>query len=295
MIGNKEEGLKGENFKLFLKYKFLTEEEYFKLVEGSKLIDNLITNEYEKFIEKMAEKYQKTLEICGLSAQEINPKNPVNERFTEFMKLEVFTNKDNNQDLLSVIVKENNIELVKRNNIERNEIFYSIDINDKDVGITTFAGYNLEEVKYRFEKEYHFRNLEKEKEKTLQKMLEYSFGYDTDLSKVLVFEEKVIGRKSELIKFFKEELEKVDIYFKEPEKQAEERKAFIESTKETIEELEENDGKQSLEPVVLHLHTMDNTFHILDEKEQGEQLQYYSEYLEEINEKSEEDEEDLEQ
>lgn len=37
MIGNKEERIKGENFKLFLKHKNITEE-YFKLVEGSKYL-----------------------------------------------------------------------------------------------------------------------------------------------------------------------------------------------------------------------------------------------------------------
>lgn len=293
MIGNKEERIKGENFKLFLKHKNITEE-YFKLVEGSNLIDQLITNEYEKFIEKMAEKYQKTLEICGLSAQEINPKNPVNKRFTNFIRLEVETTLDKS-NLPTEIVSKGDIKLIKWKNHEKNENFYSIDIIDKDIGVTTYASFNIEEVKNIFEKNCYFRNLEKEDEKNLQKMLEYSFGYDTDLSKVLVFEEKVIGRKSELIKFFKEELEKVDIYFKEPEKQAEERKAFIESTKETIEELEENDGKHSLEPVVLYLHSMDNTFHILNKEDQLQQLKYYSEYLEEINEKSKEDEEDLEQ
>lgn len=286
MIGNKIDGIKGENFKLFLENKGITEEEYFSLVEESNLIDNLITNEYEKFLEQMTEKYQKTLEICGLPPQEINQKNPVNKRFTEFMKLEVLT-VPVNSNLPSTIIRKDDIELVRYKNHEKNEYFYTVDINNSSIGITTYATFNIKEAKEKFEKNVYFRNLEKSNEKTLQKIISYSFGYDTDFSKVLVFDEKVIGRKSELISFFKEELEKVDTYFKDPEKQVEERETFIESTKDTIEELEQNDGKYSLESVVLHLNTMDNTYHILNEKQQLEQLKYYSEYVEEIEKESE--------
>ncbi len=293
MVGNKIDGIKSENFKLFLESKNITEEEYFKLVENSKLINNLIDKDYEKFIEQMAEKYKQTLEICGLPPEEISPKVEVNKRFTNFMKLEVYTKE--NLDIPRVIVSKDDIDLVKHKNYEKDENFYSVNINNKDIGLTTCASFSIEKVKESFEKECYFRNLEKEKEKTLQQMIEYSFGYDTDFSKVLVFDEKVIGRKSELIKFFKEELKKVDKYFKEPEKEATEREEFLKSTKETIEELEENNGKQSLEPIVLHLHSMDNTFHILNEKEELEQLKYYSEYIEELLEETSEEEEELEE
>ncbi len=293
MIGNKKEGLKGENFKLFLKYKNITEEEYFKLVEGSNLIDKLFTNKYEKFIEQMAEKYKQTLEICGLQKEEISPKVEANKRFMDFIRLEVETTLDKS-NLPTEIVSKGDIKLIKWKNHEKNEKFYSIDIIDKDIGVTTYTNFNIEKVKNIFEKNCYFRNLEKEDKKNLQKIISYSFGYDTDFSKILVFDEKVIGRKSELIKFFKEELEKVGLYFKEPEKQAEERETFLKSTKETIEELEENNGKQSLEPVVLHLHSMDSIFHILNEKNQVEQLKYYSEYMEEIKEETKEEEEDFE-
>lgn len=291
MIGNKEKGIKEKNFKLFLEDKGLTQDEYFKLVEGSNLIDNLITNDYEKFIEQMSKKYSAILEICGLPQQEINSKNPTNKKFTEFIK-------DLRLDTLAIlettnysteILRKDDIKLIKCKNCEKNEYYYTVDINNSSIGITSCATFNIEEAKDRFEKECYFRNLEKEEEKTLQKMLAYGFGYDTDFSKVLVFEDIVIGRKSEVIKFFKEELEKVDTYLEDPEKQAEERKDFIESAKETIEELEQNNGKQSLEPVVLGVYPMENTFHILNKEEQLEELKYYSEDLEEIELEEKED------
>ncbi len=183
---------------------------------------------------------------------------------------------------LARLLKDGNVELLKYQNDKGT--FYSVDINNKDIGMTLCYTEDVEEAKRIYEKEKFFNKIQRVDDEIVYKINGVASIYGENYNKVILYNDalEAFGRRIDLINYFNNELAHADEYFPD-EKHLEDKKYFLDSTNEIIKNLK--DSKYQEEVVYIFVHPMDNTFHIADEEEQLEYIEQlyndiYSEILE---------------
>lgn len=266
----KKQEIKSEFVKAYLKFKGLTEDEFFKL--GKPLGDD-----YSYFIDSMADKYP---------GGSIDNRVKESDRFKEFVKNQVDFNPNYEVKYPKIILNKDNVNLIKFNN---DKPFYSVDISTRNFGMTVLMSEDLEKVKEVYDKETLFFNIQNKENDILHKIRGIDSIYGEGVNKALIGDEELIGRGATLIGYLKNELEHIDEYFLDGE--GESKEEFREATNEIIDDL--YNSEKDLEPIYLFVSPMDGKFTIANSKDTLTRFKELEEEIKDIeiskeNEESEE-------
>ena len=253
-----QENIKSEFVKAYLDYKGLTEEEFIKI--GKPLGDD-----YIDFIDTMADKYP---------GGRIDNRLKESDRFKEFVRNQVDFNPEYEVTYPKVIFSKEDVNFIKYRN--ENPI-YSVEIANKDIGVTVCFTENIKEAKDIFDKEILFRDIQKKEDNILHKISNLDSIYGEGINKALIGADEMVGRREALIDYFYNELAHTSEYFLEGEEEPKE--DYIEATEGIINELK--NSKNSLESVYLFVSPMDGRFSIANNEDT---LERFNEIEEEIKE-----------
>lgn len=193
-----------------------------------------------------------------------------------------------NDNLPELLFSKGDVNLIKYKTGDN--AFYSVDIENKSIGMTLYMDKNIEKVKRIFDKEILFNVTQKQEDDKLYKIFGLNSIYGSEFSKSLIFDDKILGRRCDLVNYFRNELDHCNEYYPDEENKRD-KEIFIERTKELIDELSDL-SKPSLEPVAIELDSMNKTFNVASEDVQLEMFKNTYEELEKNTDLSKTDEEE---
>lgn len=258
MEEKRESQIKSEFIKSYLDYKGLTEDEFIK-------IGKPLGEDYIDFIDTMADKYP---------GGRIDNRIKESDRFKEFVRNQVDFNPEYEVTYPKVVFNEGDVSFIKYQN-ERT--FYSVDISNKDIGITVIMSEDIKEAKDIFDKEILFRDIQKKENSILHKISNLDSIYGEGTNKALIGADEMIGRRNILINYFYNELAHVDEYFLEGEEESKE--DYIEATEDIIDKLT---SKNNSGPVYLFASPMDGRFSIATKEDTIKRFKELQEEIKEI-------------
>lgn len=189
----------------------------------------------------------------------------------------------NHNYLPYIIDKSKDITLVK---YLSKEPLYSVEIQNKDIGMSIYMGTDLNKAKDIFEKEILFNQIQKTSNNILNNNSVEVYG--EKLNKALIGVDFLLGRKSTLINYLQKDLANMDKNFYEYNDN--EKEDFKQKTEKILNELMEE--KNSLEPIYLYIEPLDKSYKIANSNQTINKLNELNTEIKEFTNANEESEED---
>ncbi|MBS5863348.1 MAG: hypothetical protein KIC54_01500 [Clostridium sp.] len=191
--------------------------------------------------------------------------------------------KQNKSYLPYIIEKSKDISLVK---YLSKETLYSVEIQNKDIGMSIYMGTDFNKAKEIYEKEKLFMNIQKASNNILNNAdVEV---YREKLNKAVIGTNFLLGRKSTLIEYLQNELSNADKDFYEYNNN--EKEDFKQKTEKILNELKQE--KNSLEPMYLYVNPINKNYEIANSEQTINKLNELNTKVNEYTNESEESEED---
>lgn len=163
-----------------------------------------------------------------------------------------------NNNLPYIVDKSKDISLVK---YLSKETLYSVEIQNKDIGMSIYMGTDFIRAKEIYEKEKLFINIQKTPNNVLNKTNVEVYG--ENLNKAIIGSDFLLGRKSTLIEYLQNELSNADKDFYEYNNSKKE--DFKQKTEKILNELKQE--KNSLEPMYLYVNPINRSYEIANSKQ----------------------------
>lgn len=190
--------------------------------------------------------------------------------------------KQNKSYLPYIIEKSKDISLVK---YLSKETLYSVEIQNKDIGMSIYMGTDFNKAKEIYEKEKLFMNIQKASNNILNNAdVEV---YREKLNKAVIGTNFLLGRKSTLIEYLQNELSNADKDFYEYNNN--EKEDFKQKTEKILNELKQE--KNSLEPMYLYVNPINKNYEIANSEQTINKLNELNTKVNEYTNESEESEE----
>lgn len=190
---------------------------------------------------------------------------------------------ENKSYLPYIIEKNKDISLVK---YLSKETLYSVEIQNKDIGMSIYMGTDFRRAKEVYDKEKLFMDIQKASNNILNNAdVEV---YREKLNKAVIGTNFLLGRKSTLIEYLQNELSNADKDFYEYNNN--EKEDFKQKTEKILNELKQE--KISLEPMYLYVNPINRSYEIANSEQTINKLKELSSKINEYINESEESEED---
>ena len=188
-----------------------------------------------------------------------------------------------NNNLPYIVDKSKDIFLVKY--LSR-ETLYSVEIQNKDLGMSIYMGTDFNKAKSIYEKEKLIMNIQKASNNILNNAdVEV---YREKLNKAVIGTNFLLGRKSTLIEYLQNELSNADKDFYEYNNN--EKEDFKQKTEKILNELKQE--KNSLEPMYLYVNPINKNYEIANSEQTINKLNELNTKVNEYTNESKESEED---
>lgn len=192
--------------------------------------------------------------------------------------------KEQNKSYLPYIIeKSKDISLVK---YLSKETLYSVEIQNKDIGMSIYMGTDFNKAKEIYEKEKLFMNIQKTSNNILN-----SAGvevYGEKLNKAIIGTDFLLGRKATLIEYLQKDLSNADKDFYEYNDN--EKEAFKQKTEKILNELKQE--KVTLEPMYLYVNPINKSYEIANSEQTIDKLNELRTEIKDYTNEEEESEED---
>lgn len=191
--------------------------------------------------------------------------------------------KQNKSYLPYIIEKSKDISLVK---YLSKETLYSVEIQNKDIGMSIYMGTDFNKAKEIYEKEKLFMNIQKTSNNILN-----SAGvevYGEKLNKAIIGTDFLLGRKATLIEYLQKDLSNADKDFYEYNDN--EKEAFKQKTEKILNELKQE--KVTLEPMYLYVYPINKSYEIANSEQTIDKLNELRTEIKDYTNEEEESEED---
>lgn len=297
-IQNKDKDIITENdlTKLKILYEFEAEEDIKSLIsdnikdmEHELNFDN-IKKEMDIDLNKIPEKKIEEMAEDVLEFSINNDDTPYNliwavDYFREDVdKLRENKKDEENKSYLPYIIEKNkDISLVK---YLSKETLYSVEIQNKDIGMSIYMGTDFRRAKEVYDKEKLFMDIQKTSNNIL--ITTNVEVYGERLNKAIIGTDYLLGRKSSLIEYLQNELSNADKDFYEYNDN--EKEDFKQKTEKILNELKQE--KISLEPMYLYVNPINRSYEIANSEQTINKLKELSSKINEYINESEESEED---
>lgn len=190
----------------------------------------------------------------------------------------------NNRYFPCVIDKSKDIFLVK---YLSKETLYSVEIQNKNIGMSIYMGTDFNRAKDVYEKEKLFINIQKTPNNILNNIGEI---YGEKLNKALIGVDYLLGRKTTLIDYLQKDLANADKNFYEYNDN--EKEDFKQKIGKILSELKQE--KNSLEPIYLYVNSINRSYEIANSEQTIAKLKELNTKVDEyINEADESEEDEL--
>jgi len=190
---------------------------------------------------------------------------------------------ENKSYLPYIIEKNKDISLVK---YLSKETLYSVEIQNKDIGMSIYMGTDFRRAKEVYDKEKLFMDIQKTSNNIL--ITTNVEVYGERLNKAIIGTDYLLGRKSSLIEYLQNELSNADKDFYEYNDN--EKEDFKQKTEKILNELKQE--KISLEPMYLYVNPINRSYEIANSEQTINKLKELSSKINEYINESEESEED---
>ena len=188
-----------------------------------------------------------------------------------------------NNNLPYIVDKSKDISLVK---YLSKETLYSVEIQNKDIGMSIYMGTDFSGGKEVYDKEKLFMDIQKTSNNIL--ITTNVEVYGERLNKAIIGTDYLLGRKSSLIEYLQNELSNADKDFYEYNDN--EKEDFKQKTEKILNELKQE--KISLEPMYLYVNPINRSYEIANSEQTINKLKELSSKINEYINESEESEED---
>ncbi len=188
-----------------------------------------------------------------------------------------------NNNLPYIVDKSKDISLVK---YLSKETLYSVEIQNKDIGMSIYMGTDFRRAKEVYDKEKLFMDIQKTSNNIL--ITTNVEVYGERLNKAIIGTDYLLGRKSSLIEYLQNELSNADKDFYEYNDN--EKEDFKQKTEKILNELKQE--KISLEPMYLYVNPINRSYEIANSEQTINKLKELSSKINEYINESEESEED---
>lgn len=190
---------------------------------------------------------------------------------------------ENKSYLPYVIEKNKDISLVK---YLSKETLYSVEIKNKDIGMSIYMGTDFRRAKEVYDKEKLFMDIQKTSNNILNNINVEVYG--ERLNKAIIGTDYLLGRKSTLIEYLQNELSNADKDFYEYNNN--EKEDFKQKTEKILNELKQD--KISLEPMYLYVNSINSSYEIANSEQTINKLNELNSKVNEYTNEADESEED---
>lgn len=193
---------------------------------------------------------------------------------------------------ISVVSSIDDVKLVKYEK-DNTLLYYGVEVSNNDIGINIKFTKDFNEALKIYNKEAYLDYIQKTNDDIIYKCQNAPKSiFGENLDKALIYDDKVIGRRSSLINYFQNELDNIDTKYESNLGLEKGKQKYENKLKNTLKELNSKDLKNDLTPITMQFSSKDKKFHISNEETQLSILEnIYTDIVEIKNEIKKEQEE----